>query len=243
MKVKHWHIAVFILALIGFGIASAPASLLLPQREGIAYARANGTVWSARLEGLQVGPYSADRASWRLSALDVVQGKAIVPIDFEEGTIEGRLVLLGNWQGDRRFAAHNLRLDGLRIGDRLTLPGQTVLNGVDVLFEGGTCVRAQGRISSDVFARAGQAVGWTGPLVEGRPRCEGDNAVINLDGANPVGERVNVRIILMGDGAAAWRVSVQTDRRDTVAALTAVGFSPGVVDPALGYGEETRWLP
>lgn len=243
MKIKWWHFAVFLLALVGFGVALAPASLVAPRQGDFSYERAEGTIWAGRLRGVQVGLYAIDTASWRLSFLDVVQGKAIVPIIFENGDIEGRIVLLGNVQGDRRFAAQNVRVRGLRVGDDLLLPGVTNFYDVDVLFEGGACVRAQGRIVSDVFRQAGSVMGWSGPDVEGRPRCEGDDAEVLLTGVNELGERVNVRIVLVGDGAATWRASVVTQRAESVAALSAAGFERGAADGALGYGEDTRWLP
>jgi hypothetical protein len=244
MKIKLWHIAVFTLALIVFAVARAPASLVAQQRPGqLTYARAEGTIWSGQLHDVVIGGYRAERASWRLALLDVVQGRAIVPIDFENGEIEGRVVLLGNIGGDRRIAAQPLRLQGLRLNEGVVLPGETTFYNVDILFEDGRCVRAQGRIVSDAFVQGGQALGWNGPNVEGRPRCEGDLAEILLTGANEAGERANVRVLLEGDGAASWRVSVLSERRETNAALAAAGFAPGVADPVLGYGGDTRWLP
>nr|WP_281721929.1 type II secretion system protein N [Nitrosomonas nitrosa] len=242
MKLRWWHFAVFLLALVGFGIALAPASLIAPRQGEFSYERAEGTVWNGSLSGLQAGPYAVNRANWTLSFLDVVQGKAIVPVTFEGGAIEGRLMLLGNWHGDRRVAAQNLRVNGLRAGS-LVLPGQTSFYDVDVLFEDGACVRAQGRIVSDVFRQAGSVLGWSGPDLEGRPRCEGDDAIVLLTGANELGERVNLRMVLAGDGAAAWRISVVTERQETISALNAAGFERGASDGALGYGEDTRWLP
>lgn len=243
MKIRIWHIVVFAVALVIFAIAGAPAGFFFPQRPGeVTYARAEGTVWNARLEGVHVGPYAAERARWTLSPLDVIRGKAIVPVDFEDGTIEGRVTLLGNVQGDRRIAMPHLRLQGLTLGE-LSLPGETRMNGVDILFEDGVCTRAQGRAASDVLMRAGQAIGWLGPSVAGTATCDGDDARILLTGANSVGERVNVRIVLRGGGAASWRISVQTGRAETIAALNAAGFTRGVADGALGYGEDTRWLP
>ncbi len=243
MKIRWWHIIVFVLALIAFGIALAPASLLASRQGDLNYQRAEGTIWAGRLHGVQIGDYAVDQVSWTLSFFDVVRGKAVVPVVFEGGDIEGRIVLLGNWHGDRRFAAQNVRLRGLRVGEGLVLSGVTNFHDVDVLFAGGVCTRGQGRIVSDVFRQAGASIGWSGPDVEGRPRCEGDDAVVVLTGANEAGERVNMRILLAGDGAAAWRVSVVTQRPETLAALREAGFERGAADGALGYGEDTRWLP
>jgi hypothetical protein len=244
MRVRFWHIVVFALALVVFAIASIPAALVLPQRPGsLTYARADGTIWRGSLEDVQLGGYQARRASWSISPLDVIQGKAIAPIDLEEGSMEGRVILLGNWHGDRRIAIPQLRLDGAAVTGALRLPGETRFHGVDVLFEDGSCTRAQGRIESDVLLRAGQVLNWSGPSVSGTARCEGEYARIHMMGANELGERVNVRIMLRADGSASWRVSVQTERPDTVDALAGAGFSRSAADGSLGHGEDTRWLP
>lgn len=239
---KTWHIAVFVLALVIFGVANAPASLVAARQGAVAFDRAEGTIWRGEVHGLRLAGYQAETATWRIAFLDVVRGRMIAPVELSEGTIEGRVVWLGNIQGDRRIAANPLRLDGLHLG-QMTLPGETVFQDVDILFERGVCVRTQGRIESTVLQRGGQDLGWEGPVLTGGPRCEGDDAVIELAGANSVGERVNARFLLKGDGAGAWRLSVQTTRAETIAALSAAGFSAGAGDGALGFGGEMRWQP
>jgi len=243
MKIRIWHIVVFVLALAVFAVARAPAAFFVPQRPGqLTYASAQGTVWDAELRGVEIGQYSVGAATWTLSPLDLVQGKAIIPVTLSDGDLEGGLMLLGNWHGHRRIGIENLTVNGLNLRG-VYLPGQTQFFGLDVLFEDDACVRASGRVTTDVFERAGQAIGWAGPSLAGTASCDGDNARILLSGANPQGERVNARVLLRPDGAASWRVTVQTERSETVAALNAAGFSRGAADGLLGYGEDTRWLP
>jgi hypothetical protein len=243
MKIRIWHLAVFIVALVAFAVAFAPAAIFVPQRPGaLTYERAEGSVWNARFQRVRIGPYSADSASMRLSPFDVVQGKAIVPVELRDGTIEGSLMLLGNWHGDRRLAAQNLRLQGISLG-RLQAEGEVLFRGLDVLFEDGVCTRAQGRVETDALVRAGGSLNWSGPPLVGSASCDGDDARILLSGANELGERVNLRANLRSDGAASWRLSVQGARPQTEAALVAAGFTRGVADGALGYGEDLRWWP
>jgi hypothetical protein len=243
MKIRIWHIAVFVVALVVFAVARAPAAFFLPQRPGqLSYAGAEGTIWGATLNTVALGPYRIQAASWRLSPLDVIQGKAIIPVSVRGGDMDGDLVLLGNWHGDRRIGVSQLRVAGLPIAQAM-LPGETRFHGVDILFEDGACVHARGRVESDVLVRAGQALGWAGPPMAGNASCEGKDARIALTGANEAGERVNANILLKGDGAASWRVSVLTRREQTLAALAGAGFTPSAADGTLGYGEETRWLP
>ncbi len=244
MKIRLWHVIVFVLALVVFAVAWAPAAVFVPQRPGqLSYDRAEGTIWRARLSGVRLGSYAAATATWRLALLDIVQGKAIVPVQFSDGDIEGTLTLLGNWHGDRRLAVQNLRLDGLALAQRGRLAGETRINGLDILFEDGVCTRALGRIESDVLQRGGQALGWPGPALAGDASCDGADARILLTGANEQGERVDVRIMLKGDGAATWRAAVLTQQPATVEALLAAGFNRSAADGSLGYGEDTRWFP
>jgi len=242
MKIRLWHILVFVVALAVFAVARAPAAFFLQQHPGaLTYDAAEGTIWNGTLRGAVIGPYRVTSARWSLSPLDLVQGKAIAPVSFA-GDIEGDVILLGNLQGDRRIGAAALRIHGAPVGMAMA-PGETRFHGLDILFEGGACARAQGRVESDVLVRAGEAIDWSGPPLSGAASCDGRNARITLQGANAAGERVNAHITLMSDGAAAWRVAVHGPQPSTQAALTAAGFTPGAADGALGYGEETRWLP
>lgn len=243
MKIRIWHIAVFVVALLVFAIARAPATFFVPQRPGqLSYASAEGAIWQGALNTLALGPYRVTQARWCLSPFDLVQGKAIVPVTLSGGAINGDLILLGNWHGDRRIGVSQLTVSGLPFAQGM-LPGETRFHNLDILFERGACVRAHGHIESDVLVRAGEALGWAGPPMAGNASCDGKIARIALTGVNDAGERVNANIVLMGDGAASWRVSVLTRREQSLAALAAAGFTPSAADGALGYGEETRWLP
>ncbi len=243
MRIKPWHIALFVVALMVFAIARAPAAFFLPQRPGaLNYSDAEGTVWDAQLSSVALGPYRVASATWRLSPIDLVQGKAVVPIALRGGDLEGDLMLLGNRHGDRRVGVSALRVNGLPFAGRM-LPGETRFQGLDILFEDGACARAHGRVESDVLVRAGESLGWAGPSLAGNAACEGNNARIALMGATEGGERVTALILLMPDGAASWRLSVFSRRDQTLAALSAAGFTRSAADGTLGYGEDTRWLP
>lgn len=241
MKVRLWHIAVFLIALVVFAGASAPASFFAPRpSETFAYERAGGTVWRARFENVRLGPYDARAMSWRLSPLDLVQGKARLPLTFEDGAIEGEAMLLANWHGDRRIVASSLRLEGAALGS-LHLPGETTIEGLDIFFDGGRCAQAAGSVQSDVLTRAGAALGWPGPPLAGAAVCEGEDGRILLSGVNGLGDQVTVSVDLRGDGAVLWRARVQTTTPEAAAALAAAGFAPD--GDGLVKNGEGRWLP
>lgn len=241
MRFRLWHALVFVLALAIFAVARAPAAYFAPQRPGVfTYDSASGTVWRAAFEGVRIGPYQARTMTWRLSPFDLVQGKARLPLTFSQGTIEGEAMLLANWRNDRRLYVSTLRLEGAPLGAVLA-PGETHIRELDVFFDDGNCAAAAGQLESDVLVRAGQALNWPGPPLSGGAVCDGEDALVRLTGTNEAGESVAALMILSGDGAAQWRISVQTDRPETEAALAAAGFARG--PEGLGRSEEGRWLP
>jgi hypothetical protein len=242
MKIRIWHVIVFVVALVIFAVLMAPAAFFVRQHPGaFTYARVHGSIWNARLEEVQLGPYHAETARWRIAVLDVIQGKVRAPIDFEQGTIQGRVMLLANFSNDRRIFIPTLQLEGVDMGPRGAWPGEVRISNLDIFFEDGVCAAAQGAVYSDVFVRAGETLGWAGPPLNGVAACEGNDAVITVNGRNSAGEQVVGRMLLRGDGSGAWRVAVQGAQPETAAALIGAGLEQG--DGEIGYGEDMRWLP
>lgn len=241
MKVRVWHIIVFVAAFLVFAAASAPASFFAPQRsEAFSYEQVGGSVWAARLQNVRLGSYSARELSWRVFPLDLVQGKARVPVWIQDGGIEGDGMLLANWEGDRRIVINTLRLDGAHLGE-IDLPGETSLRDFDVFFEDGRCARASGRGESDVLQGAGERLGWPGPRLAGEAACDGDDGRIVMSGVNELGDQASLEVRLSANGAVQWRFDVQSTRPEPQAALAAVGFSPD--GEGMAMRGEGRWLP
>lgn len=242
MRIKIWHILVFVVALVTFAVAMTPAAFFVrPHPPAFTFASAAGAIWNGRLQEVQVGPYHAEAAHWRISFLDVIQGKIRAPVDFESGTIEGRVMLLANINNDRRIFIPALRLDGVDLGPRGAWPGEVRISNLDIFFDDGVCQAAQGTVFSDVFLRAGERLGWAGPPLNGSAACEGEDAVVAASGRNALGEDVSARIVLRGDGSGIWRVSVQNAQPETAIAFAGAGLQ--AEGGELGYGEEMRWLP
>lgn len=243
MNVKLWHILVFVVALVAFSIARAPASLLAPQREDeFTYQRALGTIWSGRLEGVRFGALNGGNLTWRLPFGGLLQGKIEAPVSLADGDVVGEGRYLANVFGDRRLVVSNLRVSGLPLGD-VVLPGETTITGFDVFFDGGACVRAEGQVNSDVLVRAGETLGFEGPPLAGVASCEGEDAVVALTGENGSGDAVLAVVRLKGDGQGLWRLSVRSDKPEAQIALAAAGF---VVEPGAGeanFSEDMTWLP
>ncbi|MBY0562963.1 MAG: type II secretion system protein N [Hyphomonadaceae bacterium] len=243
MSIKLWHVLVFVFALVVFALAGAPARVLAPQHPGaFTYERADGTVWRGRLEAVRVGALSAGSLSWRIALFDVLQGKIDAPIGISGGDVAGEGRLLANLQGDRRLMIAQLRIDGMPLGAAM-LPGQTQIEGVDVFFDAGQCVQAEGRATSDVLQRAGQTLRFDGPALAGAMRCDGADALLELTGTNVAGDSALVTVRLRGDGSGEWRVGVRSASIETQAALVAAGLTADPVSGETSISEGMTWLP
>jgi hypothetical protein len=243
VKIRIWHIVFFIVALVAFGIARAPAAAFAPQAPGqFTYARAHGTVWQARFEQVQLGSYAVDELNWRLSFWGLVQGKAVADVLFSGGDIDGDLQLLANWGGDRRIVAPRLSIAGASVGQGLNLDGTTSAQGIDIFFDAGRCAAAAGNVQSDILARNEAALRWRGPPMSGVATCEGEDAIIVMNGSG-VSESVRALVRLRGDGGAEWRAEVSGARPEVTAVLAAAGFSAGPQSGAQAAGGEMRWTP
>lgn len=233
-----WHVLVFAVALAGFALAFAPAAFFVAPREGFTYTRISGAIWDGRIDGARLGGYGVREMAWRISPLDLIQGRVIAPLRLR-GELEGEAVLLANMR-DRRLQAPNLRITGLRTA-RLHLDGETHVQGLDVFFEDGVCALAQGTVSSNVLALAVGMLGFQGPELSGVARCDGDDALLSMAGAARTGEQVSFDLRVRGDGAGEWRLAVQGANAEAAAALASVGFQ--TQSGALVMSERLTWLP
>ena len=231
MRLKLWHAAVFVLALVGFAIAYAPAAVFAPRSSaGFSYARAEGTVWRARFEGVRLGPYDAGDLNWRLSALELLNGRLNGEARFRGGAVRGGVRMIANLAGDRRIVAEQLEVDGAPLGT-LMLAGATSARGIDVAFVGGRCHFGQGDLRSDVLSRNAAALSMRGPELSGGGICDGETAKFALAGAQGDAQ-VRVLLELRPNGEGRWRADAfnATGEAEITAALA-------------GLNGELRWFP
>lgn len=245
MRIRIWRIALFILALAIFAVARAPASAFVQQQPGVfTYAAAAGPIWNARFERVQVGPYAAREATWRLSLWELVQSRLYADITLADGAIEGAVRILGNLRGDRRLITHDLVVEGVPLGDGgLMLPGATTLRGVDILFERGRCTQADATVHSDVLQRSAESLNWRGPILRGDARCEGEATLMTLAGVTRNDESVAATLTLRPDGRGVWRAIVQVADPQVQGALAAAGFQPDATEDGVVRTGELRWFP
>lgn len=241
MKVRLWHIALFVLAFIGFAIARAPASFFAPsQAGGFSYEQSSGTIWNARFEHARLGPFAASLVTWRLSFNDLIQSRLVADLGFS-GAVDGDARLLGNWRGDRRIVVNTMAIDGAPLGDRMMLAGTTRITGLDIHFEEGQCRSAEGAVETDVLARNAAALHWSGPNLTGHAVCAGEVARIDLNGEDGGGS-ATLSLELRPNGAARWRGALLTSTPEVQAALAAAGFQ-AAADGRLEATGDLRWLP
>jgi Type II secretion system (T2SS), protein N len=225
MSIRHWQFLFFLVAVIGFGVAFAPASLIAPKREnGFTYAHADGTIWDARFDHARLGPLDVGALSWRVELGALLQGKFVADLDASGGALVGKATLLANWRGDRRVMAQSVKLQGAPLSPTVTLAGETTITGLDLYFEKGACKNAQGAVQSDVLARNPDVLRWNGPPLGGQARCDGEDALVALTGATAA-DSVQTSLKLHANGAGAWRAEVRSANTTAQAALAAAGFA------------------
>jgi len=241
MRIRIWHIAVFVVLLIGFALASAPAAFVASfAPPELTYARAQGSVWNGRLEDVRIRGLQIVTLGWRISPFDLLQGRVIAPLQLT-GDVEGDMRLLANME-DRRLMSNHLRVNGLPL-DNLVLAGTTEIEALDIFFVGGACRQAAGLIRSDVLQQSSQALRISGPPLAGEARCDGEDALITLVGQNPAADQVNINMRLRGDGGGEWRFAIQSGNPEVQAALAVAGFQPDASTGQLVRNEELRWFP
>lgn len=241
MRIRIWHVVVFVVLLIGFALASAPAAFVASfAPPEFTYARAQGSVWNGRLEGVRTRGLQITTLSWRISPFDLLQGRVIAPLQLT-GDVEGDMRLLANME-DRRLMADQLRINGLPL-DNVMLAGTTEIEALDIFFVGGACRQATGTIRSDVLQQSSQALRINGPPLAGEARCDGEDALITLVGQNAGADQVNIVMRLRGDGGGEWRFAILSASPEVQAALAVAGFQPDAGTGQLVRNEELRWFP
>ncbi|MEZ5995729.1 MAG: type II secretion system protein N [Hyphomonadaceae bacterium] len=237
-----WHILVFLVALVVFGAARAPATLVARQVPGVfTYERIGGTAWAGRVEGVHVGPFQSDALNWRLSALDLLGGRAAVSAGISGGDLDGEGRAAAALGGRRSLRIPRLRIAGGRIG-AAALSGATEVSGLDIAFASGACAHAEGQINSDVLAQSGRALNFNGPTLTGAAACDGDDALVRMTGENSDAALVDMTLRLQPDGGGTWRIAVAGAGADAQSALAAAGFQASPNSGQMVMSGDFRWF-
>jgi general secretion pathway protein N len=205
---------------IVFAVALLPLSVVLavfaPRDTGLSARLSSGPLWSGVLYDAAVAGIPLGNVSVSLRPLPLLAGQvrfAIVApaLAGTVSSVSGRMGL----ENASGVVDMTSRLKPLPIG-RFTL------DKASVVFAGGRCVQAEGRIQTAVTGDLGGLAlpgGMSGVL-----RCDGGALVVPLVGQSGL-ERIDLRIT----GTGTWRgeVNVRTNDVAVVGKLTAAGFAAG----------------
>ncbi len=241
--IRIWHVAIFVLALVGGGVALAPAQAFLRSSdESLSFTRANGTIWDATLTHARIGGLDAGDVGIRLSAGDLLLGRAAADISMSGSGIAGSARLQVNMGGERRLTSSNLRLQGLPVNETLHLSGETRIRNLDMVLGADACISAQGVLESDTLMRSGEIIGVNGPMMSGVAACHGPVGRLAMNGERD-GETVQLVLDLASSGAVQWAVQYRTENRDVAMRLAALGLQLQGDTGSYEKRGVARWLP
>ncbi|HPN04304.1 MAG TPA: type II secretion system protein N [Hyphomonadaceae bacterium] len=243
MKIRIWHIVIFVIALAVFAIALAPAQLLFRGSEGVlTFHRAEGTIWRATLRQVDLGGLNGGDATVTASLFDLMQGSVVSDIVFAGPDLSGQVRLHAGLNGDRRLEAPILTISGLHAQGFGRVPGATRVTGLDITFRQQVCAAAQGQIDSDVLVKVAEQTGGEAPLLTGNAACMGQIARLTLQG-EAAGDSALALLDLSGNGTGSWSVTYRTSKPPLAASLIAAGFMPDEQAAAFNSKGDMTWLP
>lgn len=218
----------FLASLPMFLAATLPLALVLDALAppGFEAGRVRGTLWGgsvtpARLDGRQLDrvrlalrPAGLLTARWRLDIFADGPGLAA------QGRIEK-----GLFGGPTRVSRVRSRLDLAHQGFSAPAP---VLGVVDLALSeaqiaSGGCLKAVGRIETDLLARSGERFDWAGPALAGPVRCEDGRFVADLSAPDQAAG-IAARLSFSLDGSLRLALSLQRPSPQIATALSLYGF-------------------
>jgi len=185
-----------------------------------------GTVWNGQVENLPV--------------FDTLNFKAEGLAFNVRGASAGNRLLGWVRPGHLRETDVQLQLSDLPIDDpRLRgLQGVLSVQLTDLKWSKLGCTLAEGRARTDVLARNGGAINWTGPELSGPLACEDGAVVVRLRGQDAQ-QKISADLTFQIDGTYRADIAVETTRAEAGAILPLFGFSASGRDFKLT--EQGRW--
>ncbi|MDX2235193.1 MAG: type II secretion system protein N [Hyphomonadaceae bacterium] len=244
MKFRLWHAVFFIVALLVFGLALAPASIFVPSRPGVfTYERLVGPIWNARAEKAKVGVYEAGVLEWTVSPLSILSGGLKADVTSFGGALMGDIAVTVGLGGVQRLQSEEFAVQGLPLPQGgLVLPGITSAKGLDIVFKDGKCVSAAGSMHSEVLEVGESDLGFRGPALRGTALCGGEDAWLIFEGAQE-GERYRAVLSLRANGEAQWQASVIPGTVQASTVLAAAGFQAVEGEPFMELTRSFQWFP
>lgn len=220
-----------IIAIVA-AITMAPVGFIMKQVSAsdarIQYASAQGSVWNGKVRDIRYGIQSVGDAEIKTSGLALLTGKLSSDIRLTGSGLNGRGQVAAGFGGD--VTIRNMRVLGstadlINITPEVRdLAGEFTIDVRQAELKDNACTSAQGTVWTDILTRMERRYRWTGPELSGPISCENGQVVIALSGQNADGENVSARLEISLDATGNFLADVTTTSRDTIQALTLLGF-------------------
>lgn len=214
---KGWALASVFVAGFAAALASTlPMNLALAwlgvDRIGVAAAEVSGSIWNGRLTAAQYRGIPLGDVEASLDPFALIAGTRRLAV---HGTLGRATLVQGDWRGFE-MADAAIEVEHLRLA--LPLTGRLKLENATLLFSGGRCARADGRIATDILQRA-----FNGPEVSGSLSCAGEAAIAQLEGRM---QEVEVNIALRLDAVGRYQAETRIVSANPMVrgALVLAGF-------------------
>jgi general secretion pathway protein N len=182
-------------------------------RAGVSAAEVSGSIWSGQLKGATYRGMPLGNVALSLDPITLAGGAQRLIV---QGPLGRATLVRGSTHG---FEMADAAIEVGHLEPSLPLAGLLRLERATLLFSGKSCVRADGRLATDVLQRA-----FNGPEVSGNLSCAGDAAVAQLEGRV---QDVQVSIALRLDSGGRYQAETRiVSANPTIrTALPLAGFS------------------
>jgi len=224
-------ILIFVAALAGFLITSAPLSAALDMMQvhqrGLIYSDASGTIWRGVVRDVSVAGQRVGDVEISVARAALLRGEGAVTFS-SRGSVRADGVLRIRLGGVVRLERATFVVDArdlTRLHPDIAARGGEVFVRVEeaVFNHQKECMRASGAVQTDVLARGADAARWRGPVLEGDISCADGALMIALSGAES-GVDVRVTAQLSARDGARLVADVSTQEPTLAAPLLYFGF-------------------
>lgn len=213
-----WTLGIFALALLALFPLRIALGMSDLERIGFTARQVAGTIWYGRIGSLHLRSQPLGTFEAQLDPLALLIGHVSMRfqrMDDDQGLLEGRLVA-GVGRGIKRASGR------IATGQMFApLPVEALeLHEVTVLFRGGVCVEAAGRVTP-VLAATLPGVQLAG--LAGTMECDGERARVRMASGS---SSESVEFYIHSSGRYRGWLNVRTTGPDISAALALAGFRP-----------------
>jgi len=231
--------ACFLVLLAASIPLSAVVSALKPEAHGLAYSRAEGTLWDGRIHGLVWRGRDLGDAVLTVHPLSLLLGRMNVEI-----ALDGRSGVRGAgiftlWPNGS-FAVRNASLsaDVAALPVVLPLKGSFSIDIRKAAFSKTGCQAVDAGLQTNALVDRPAGLDWQGPVLAGDAICENGTLTLPLSGGGGA-ELITVTMSLAGDGSFRVQAKARTTDETVKRALSMVGFTD--IDGAMTLVQNGRW--